>query len=236
MKKILLILFLLLVGAMCTGVASAESIARSNPLPGEASGIGLVGAPAPDTQAAPLTNSLSSPLTQAYTNVWFSIGGWTWYNVVNGVRTPDRYQYVTLQHSRNGGSWSTIGSGYTNGNGYIGWSVKESLPGTYRYRSVNSGYYSSIKTYVVYSSPPVKASFYATPTVGTRSTNFKFVGSGSGGTPTTYYWTFGDGKSAYGKTVYHKYSSTGYKTVMLKVSFTNGWWASLTRYNYIRVT
>lgn len=238
MNKIVLTLLALLIGLGAVGVVSAETVVQSNPVIGESSGIGIVGVQAPvaNAQSTALTNAIGSPLTQASVNQWFSIGGWYWYNVYNGVRTPDRYQYVTLQHSRNGGSWSTIGSGYTNSNGYIGWSVKEPTAGTYRYRSVNTGYYSSIKTYVVgTTSPPVKASFYASPTVGTRSTNFKFIGSASGGTPTSYYWTFGDGKSAYGKTVYHKYASTGYKTVKLTVKFTNGWSAWMQRASYIRV-
>ena len=237
MGKISLTLFALFVGLVAVGVASADPVVQSNPVIGESSGIGIVGAPAPAVSllSAPLTSAIGSPMTQVIPGQWFSIGGWYWYHVNNGVRTPDRYQYVTLQHSRNGGAWSTIGSGYTNANGYIGWSVKEPTAGTYRYRSVNTGYYSSIKTYVVGTTPPVKASFYASPTIGTRSTNFKFIGSASGGTPTSYYWTFGDGKSAYGKTVYHKYATTGYKTIKLTVKFTNGWSAWAQRYNYIRV-
>ena len=235
MKKIILSIAALFIGLLAVGVASADTVVQSNPAIGESAGIGIVGAPAPvvNQQSAPLTNAIGSPMTQAAVGQWFSIGGWYWYEVRNGVRTPDRYQYVTLQHSRNGGSWSTIGSGYTNSNGYIGWSVREPTAGRYRYRSVNTGYYSSIKTYVVGSS--VWASFFASPTVGTRSTNFKFIGSAGGATPKTYYWTFGDGKSAYGKTVYHKYATTGYKTVKLTVKFTNGWSAWMQRSNYIRV-
>lgn len=148
---------------------------------------------------------------------------------------PAANKYVKLYQSKSGGSWTYVTGGYTNSKGYIGWKVKRSSPGTYRFRTKYGSVWSS--TYTIHFGgcgvcPTPTISAY--PRVGTRSTNFKFVGSARG-TPSSWYWTFGDGKSAYGKAVYHKYTTTGYKTIKLTLKYPNGSSASIARCNYIRV-
>lgn len=174
-------------------------------------------------------SAVSIRVGQSY-NAW-----WTWLR--NGV--PLKGAYIRLQRSYNGGSWTNVDSGYTNSYGRVGWSITPRVCGTHRYRTVYNGVASSILTLLTYGCGggcPV-LSFSAYPRVGTRSTNFKFVGSSTGiATPTSWYWTFGDGKSAYGKTVYHRYATTGYKTVKLTVKSSGGTTRWVTGYNWIRVS
>jgi PKD repeat protein len=156
---------------------------------------------------------------------------WTWTR--NGA--PLRYASIKLQESYNSGSWTTRATQTSDYYGRVSWYIKPLKTGNFRYRTV---YGSIAGTSILYLTVVSKstASFSTSPTVGSKSTNFKFMGSASGGTPTSWYWTFGDGKSAYGKTVYHKYASTGYKSPKLTVKFSNGITAWQIRYNYIRVT
>lgn len=221
MHKPLLVLIAVLVLACSAGIAGAASVqtstvAQQSVLSDE------------KTASAAASQTVYGPNGVGDLDFW-------WKYTATG--RPVAYKYVTLKQSKNGGSWTTVTSGYTNGNGYIGWYVKRPFDGsTYRFKTMYGSTSSVIYT-IKYVKPPngVKADFTRTPSVGTKSTNFKFVGSAVGGTPKTWQWTFGDGKTAYGKTVYHKYTSTGYKTVKLNVTFTNGRWASVQWNNCLRV-
>ncbi len=219
MHKILPIFLVLLLGLGAVGVVSAEG----------ALGIAAVSdaKPADSTVASPVVNAVGGPLTNAYSHTWTSIGSWTW---------SSRYARVDLQHSRNGGPWGKIGSSYTNAQGVTSWRVMEFAAGTYRYRTVVNGHYSSIKTFTFYDrnggTSSVSADFSG---MGGPGQGLKFVGRSSGATPSKYTWSFGDGGSGSGQTVYHRYYSTGWKTVKLTVKFTNGKSATRTRPVYVWV-
>ncbi|AKB43006.1 PKD domain-containing protein [Methanosarcina vacuolata] len=96
---------------------------------------------------------------------------------------------------------------------------------------------SEVKTgYIDVSSPsPSKpvANFSASPTSGKAPLNVKFTDT-STGTPTSWYWTFGDGSKSYLQNPTHKYSKAGIYTVNLTVKNAAGR-NTVTKTDYIKV-
>ncbi|WP_229393640.1 PKD domain-containing protein [Methanosarcina sp. DH1] len=96
---------------------------------------------------------------------------------------------------------------------------------------------SEVKTgYIDVSSPsPSKpvANFSASPTSGKAPLNVKFTDT-STGTPTSWYWTFGDGSKSYLQNPTHKYSKAGVYTVSLLVKNAAGR-NTVTKTDYIKV-
>jgi PKD repeat protein len=81
-------------------------------------------------------------------------------------------------------------------------------------------------------SQPPQAQFTISPSSGTISTDFDFDASNSidpDGNITTYLWSFGDGTSASGRFVTHRYSQTGGFSVTLSVKDNSQLTASTTR-------
>jgi len=70
------------------------------------------------------------------------------------------------------------------------------------------------KTVTVTNVPVPVPTIAISPSTGTTATTFTFTGSATN-SPTGWSWQFGDGGSASGKTVTHKYTSAGTKTVTL---------------------
>lgn len=216
MHKSVLVLLALLLMACTAGVATAADVTAAQK--------SLLGA----------EKSASAALSQTVAPGGSGDLDFYWYYTSN--HAPLAYKYIQLFESKNGGSWTYVTSGYTNGNGYIGWYVKRPTGNTYRFRTKYGSTWGSTIYTIKFGNSIPRASFSASPTWGLEySTNFRFVGSSSGGTPYRWSWSFGDGSSGSGQTVYHRYTHYGSKTVKLTVYFTNGYWASQTRYNYIWV-
>ncbi|WP_155396543.1 PKD domain-containing protein [Methanosarcina barkeri] len=96
---------------------------------------------------------------------------------------------------------------------------------------------SEVKTgYIKVSSPssakPV-ANFSANPTSGKTPLNVKFTDT-STGSPTSWFWNFGDGSKSYRQDPIHKYSKAGIYTVNLTVKNAKGR-NTVTKTNYIKV-
>jgi C1A family cysteine protease len=83
------------------------------------------------------------------------------------------------------------------------------------------------------STPSPKASFSASPTSGKATLNVQFIDT-STGSPTSWYWEFGDGTTSSLKQSTHAYTRKGFYTVKLTVTNAGGS-NTLTRTNYIRV-
>ena len=66
------------------------------------------------------------------------------------------------------------------------------------------------------------AAFSASPTSGKATLKVKFTDKSTGGTPTSWTWNFGDGKSSIIKNPEHKYSKAGKYTVSLTVKNSAG--------------
>ena len=77
------------------------------------------------------------------------------------------------------------------------------------------------------------ANFSASPTSGKAPLKVKFADT-STGTPTYWYWNFGDGSKSYLQNPTHKYSKTGVYTVSLIVKNAAGR-SEVTKTNYIKV-
>ncbi|AKB43802.1 PKD domain-containing protein [Methanosarcina vacuolata] len=77
------------------------------------------------------------------------------------------------------------------------------------------------------------ANFSASPTSGKAPLNVKFADT-STGTPTYWYWNFGDGSKSYLQNPTHKYSKIGVYTVSLIVKNAAGS-SEVTKTNYIKV-
>lgn len=75
----------------------------------------------------------------------------------------------------------------------------------------------------------LEAHFSVKPKDGSITTNFQFDGSASLGAITKFNWDFGDGKSAGGKSVNHKYAKAGTYKVKLTVSTAGNQKASLNK-------
>ena len=81
--------------------------------------------------------------------------------------------------------------------------------------------------------PPV-AEFAASVTGGLSPLDVDFTDQSSGGVPTTWLWTFGDGTSSTVKDPRHQYTTSGFYSVSLAVSNAYGS-DTLTKTNYIAV-
>ena len=66
------------------------------------------------------------------------------------------------------------------------------------------------------------AAFSASPTSGKATLKVKFTDKSTGGTPASWTWNFGDGKSSSTKNPEHKYSKAGKYTVSLTVKNSAG--------------
>jgi PKD repeat protein len=77
------------------------------------------------------------------------------------------------------------------------------------------------------------ASFTGTPTSGKFPLTVTFT-EASTNSPTSWYWTFGDGSTSTAKSPSHTYSAKGTYTVSLKVTNAGGS-NTLTRTGYITV-
>ena len=82
------------------------------------------------------------------------------------------------------------------------------------------------------SSPPV-AAFSGTPVSGIAPLTVQFTDSSSN-TPTSWAWTFGDGGTSTLKSPQHTYTTTGFYTVMLKVTNAQGS-SQVIKRNYVKV-
>ena len=77
------------------------------------------------------------------------------------------------------------------------------------------------------------AAFSASPTSGKAPLNVKFTDT-STGSPTSWFWSFGDGSKSYLQNPTHKYSKTGVYTVSLKIKNAKGS-NTVTKTEYIKV-
>ncbi|WP_196297306.1 PKD domain-containing protein [Methanosarcina barkeri] len=94
---------------------------------------------------------------------------------------------------------------------------------------VKTGY---IKVSSLSSAKPV-ANFSVTPTSGKTPLNVKFTDA-STGSPTSWFWNFGDGSKSYRQNPIHKYSKAGIYTVNLTVKNAKGR-NTVTKTDYIKV-
>ncbi|AKJ38402.1 PKD domain-containing protein [Methanosarcina barkeri] len=94
---------------------------------------------------------------------------------------------------------------------------------------VKTGY---IKVSSLSSAKPV-ANFSANPTSGKTPLNVKFTDT-STGSPTSWFWNFGDGSKSYRQDPIHKYSKAGIYTVNLTVKNAKGR-NTVTKTDYIKV-
>jgi FOG: PKD repeat len=115
------------------------------------------------------------------------------------------------------------GSNITGSQGKAAWSYTSSVVGTdkiYAYVGTENDpkYKSNVvtNTWMCTIKPPV-AEFSGTPTSGKAPLNVAFTDK-STGSPTSWYWNFGDGTSSKIQNPTHKYSKTGSYTVALTVS------------------
>jgi PKD repeat protein len=112
-------------------------------------------------------------------------------------------------------------------------------PGKYTVSlTVTNGAGSDTKTRTGYitvkGTPPPSADFYGKPTSGKAPLNVRFTDT-STGSPTSWYWEFGDGTTATDKNPVHKYTSAGKYTVSLTASNAGGN-TTKTRTRYITVS
>ncbi len=93
----------------------------------------------------------------------------------------------------------------------------------------------TIKNYITVTGPAQKpvAAFSASPTSGKTPLNVKFTDT-STGSPTSWFWNFGDGSKSYLQNPTHKYSKAGIYTVSLKAKNAKGS-NTVTKTNYITV-
>ena len=96
----------------------------------------------------------------------------------------------------------------------------------------NSKTMSNYITVTAASSPPV-AAFSGTPVSGIAPLTVQFTDSSSN-TPTSWAWTFGDGGTSTLKSPQHTYTTTGFYTVMLKVTNAQGS-SQVIKRNYVKV-
>ncbi|HNW37415.1 MAG TPA: NosD domain-containing protein, partial [Methanosarcina vacuolata] len=127
--------------------------------------------------------------------------------------------------------------GKPNGTGFSNTAVDNDRDGISdsAYKNIAGSIYSDNLPLVVYkpkSTKPV-AAFSAYPTSGKAPLNVKFTDK-STGTPTYWYWTFGDGSKSYIQNPTHKYSKAGAYTVSLIVKNAAGR-STVTKKGYIKV-
>ncbi|MDY0129072.1 MAG: PKD domain-containing protein, partial [Methanosarcina vacuolata] len=127
--------------------------------------------------------------------------------------------------------------GKPNGTGFSNTAVDNDRDGISdsAYKNIAGSIYSDNLPLVVYkpkSTKPV-AAFSAYPTSGKAPLNVKFTDK-STGTPTYWYWTFGDGSKSYIQNPTHKYSKAGVYTVSLLVKNAAGR-STVTKTGYIKV-
>lgn len=159
---------------------------------------------------------------------------WKWYYYPSG--RPATNLYVTLQRSKNGGGWTTIGSSRTNALGNVYFTRSESSAGTYRYRTVAGGTVgTSIFTVNIGSGGVRTADFSASPTSGAPGVTIRFTDK-STATPVSWKWEFGDGTTSTMRNPSHKYTRAGTFTVKLTVKYPNGQVLTRAKSGLVRVT
>ncbi|HET6266605.1 MAG TPA: PKD domain-containing protein, partial [Acidobacteriota bacterium] len=87
--------------------------------------------------------------------------------------------------------------------------------------TTSSGSASSSTLFTVSNNKVPTAAFSVTPTKGAKNTTYVCDATASkdgDGSIATYHWTFGDGKSANGRTVAHQYATAGTFTITLTVT------------------
>jgi len=161
---------------------------------------------------------------------------WRWYYYPSG--RPVTGRYASLQSSYNGGSWKTLKGGTTNSNGVVGWTIKPTAVGTYRYRTaMGSVVGKDILSVTVKKSTAAVTGvceFAGSPTSGSKPLTVRFYDR-STGSPKSWSWTFGDGTTSTAKNPVHKYTRTGKFSVKLTVKYANGATRTKTRWSYITV-
>jgi len=150
--------------------------------------------------------------------------------------TPIYGNKIVWQDKRNGFGDIYMYDLSTNQETQITTSKSASSPAIYDNKIVwadwkNSGY-NEIYMATIGSSLPV-ADFSASPTSGKTPLNVKFTDT-STGSPTSWFWNFGDGSKSYLQNPVHKYSKAGIYTVNLTVKNAAGR-NTVTKTDYIKV-
>ena len=225
MRKIFAVLLALVVLVCSMGVVSAPSSVPRDQL----------------TVQSDISTDPDGPLLQGTSYKTITLGqsvyaSWRWFYSPSG--RPASGKYATLQSSYNGGSWQTLKGGTTNSNGVVGWTVKPSAVGTYRYRTaVGSVVGKDILSVTVKKSAPAVTGvceFSGSPVSGSKPLTIRFYDK-STGSPRSWSWNFGDGTTSIAKNPIHKYTRTGKFTVKLTVKYANGSARTKTRSSYITV-
>jgi len=143
-----------------------------------------------------------------------------------GGQIGQAYTFTATPSNCSAGTWTwSAGSGATISNSGATVSITWSIAGSKTVQATTAACGSGSRTINITDpntgggggSGGLRADFSFTPASPALNQAVSFDGSASTGTPTLYFWEFGDGTNTYGTTVSHAYTAGGIYTVKLTV-------------------